>query len=199
MRTTMAPLLSAFLCASLLIVNGCDKPAEEGSGDDANSAGGMAITAENTEITFVGSKPSGDSHEGGFKTVNGTINFDADNLDASSLNVVIDMTSIYTDSDRLTGHLSNQDFFEVNMYPEAKFTSTKFEHVEGDTYHIVGNLTIRDKTEEATLPATITTSDDGLTLAIDYPMPRSKFGITYGEGDINEEVPVSIKVEAKKS
>ena len=59
-------------------------------------AGDVALTGENTKITFVGTKPGG-KHEGGFKTLKGAAVVSGDAL--SKVAVEIDMDMILGDRD----------------------------------------------------------------------------------------------------
>lgn len=169
------------------------------AGTTTSAGADYAITSENTTIGFVGGKPTGEKHEGGFKKVNGKFAFDAAKPESSMLEATIDMTSIWTDADGLTAHLSNQDFFEVNKYPEGTFKSTKIEKVEGDRYNIVGDLTMHGATKEITMPATIVEGADGLKVTIEFTLKRSEFGVSFGLGQVLDEVPVTVNVDAKKS
>src|SRR5258708_4338144 len=80
----------------------------------------LALTGDNTKITFVGSKADG-KHEGGFKKLTGSATFDGTNATSLKIAVEIDMNSTYTDNDMLTGHLKGPDFFGVKANPKSKF------------------------------------------------------------------------------
>src|SRR5262245_35070 len=71
-----------------------------------------AVTPEGSSIEFVGSKVTG-SHRGGFKKFDGAIAVTDGHLANTGNKVTIDMTSLWTDTDRLTGHLKTPDFFNV--------------------------------------------------------------------------------------
>ena len=120
------------------------------------------------------------------------------NNDAATLKVTldIDMNSLYTDNDKLTGHLKSPDFFSVKSNPKAKFVSTKVEKSGGD-YKITGDLTMIGKTKSITFPAKVTATADGLTVASAFTIDRTQWGMTYGQGKINNDVKVSIHVKAK--
>src|SRR4026208_434371 len=86
----------------------------------------LAINNENSKVSFVGSKVTG-KHDGGFNKFTGTINLVNGKADESSVNVDIDVASVYTDTDALTKHLQTGDFFDVANHPKATFASTKIE------------------------------------------------------------------------
>jgi len=151
------------------------------------------LSAENTKIEFVGSKKDG-KHTGGFKKLEGDVSNDGT---AWKITVMIDTPSIYSDNEKLTGHLKSGDFFAIKDHPTAKFESTKIAKGE-DGYTVSGNLTLLGKTKAVTFPAAIATGKD-FTLKAAFKIDRSDFGMTYGEGKIDNEVKIDITVSAKKS
>ena len=90
------------------------------------SAGTYTVDNSNSSIGWTGSKVTG-SHDGGFNTFTGTIEMPSDDFTEASIDITIDMASIYSDADQLTQHLRTDDFFAVGEYPEASFTTTAIE------------------------------------------------------------------------
>ncbi len=89
---------------------------------------------------------------GRFNDYEGTIVYDAKDIAASSVNVTIRDTSIYTGNDRRDNHLRTQDFFWTEKYPTVTFKSTKvIPGKDASHFQVVGDLTIRDKTKPTTL------------------------------------------------
>jgi polyisoprenoid-binding protein YceI len=154
----------------------------------------VALTGENTKITFVGTKPGG-KHEGGFKKVTGTATLQGTDVTTLKIAVEIDVNSMYTDVAKLTGHLKSADFFDVKAYPKANFTSTKVEK-SGKGYTVTGSLTLCGKTKDLSFPATIT-AEGGLSLTSDFTINRNDWGISYGKGMINDTVSLKVSVKAK--
>jgi len=98
---------------------------------------------------------------GRFQDIDGTLQFDASAPTASSVNVIIQATSINTENDRRDGDLRSANFFEVDKYPTLTFKSTKVELAPGkttlapgDKFKVLGDLTIKDVTKPVTLDAT---------------------------------------------
>ena len=84
----------------------------------------MALTAENSKVEFTGSKVTG-KHDGGFKAFTGTIDLVNTKPEESKVVVDIDVNSLYTEPEDLIKHLKSADFFDVEKFPKAIFTSTK--------------------------------------------------------------------------
>ncbi len=170
----------------------------------APAAGGesLAITSDNSKIGFVGSKVTG-SHEGGFSKFTGTLQLNPAKLEASSLSLDIDMSSVFTDSEKLTGHLKTGDFFLVEQFPSAKFVSSEVKAggEGGATHTVTGNLTLRGVTKTVTFPAVIAVTAQAVTAKAEFALPRKQFGVAYdGKQDdlIRDNVVIKLDVNAPR-
>lgn len=145
------------------------------------------VVTEKSKIDFVGKKADGE-HKGGFKKITGSALVDHDNPDQGSIKLEIDTASIWSDNDKLTAHLQNPDFFNVRKYPKITFESTEIEHTGEGTGVITGKLTMLDKTVETKVPVKAKLTDDGLKLNATFKIDRTKWGMTYGEGKVLNDV-----------
>jgi polyisoprenoid-binding protein YceI len=159
------------------------------------SAADFPLSDKNTTIKFVGAKPKG-KHEGGFKKLTGTASVQNNDLTTLKITLEIDMTSLYTDTEKLTGHLKTNDFFGVKSNPKSKFATTKVEKA-GDEYKITGDLTMVGETKSITFPATVAVTADGLTLSSTFTIDRTQWGMKYGKGMIDDDVKLTVSVKAK--
>jgi len=165
----------------------------------ASVAGVVYAFPEGTEVGFEGSKVTG-SHKGGFKKVNGKVTVPEENLESAQVDLVIDMGTVYTDDEKLTGHLKSEDFFNVEKFPESTFRSTSITK-EGDGYTVTGDLTLHGVTKTITFPATMTMNEDTLETAAKFAINRMDFDIVYpGKPDdlIRKEVVIEYDIKAKK-
>ncbi|MFZ9888697.1 MAG: YceI family protein, partial [Myxococcota bacterium] len=138
----------------------------------------FAFAGENAQVTFVGAKVTG-KHDGGFRVVKGSIDLPATGLEGARVEVTIDMTSVYTDAEKLTGHLQSPDFFDVAQFPEAKFVATTFAPGENGLTTVTGDLTLHGVTKTISFPATITSTADAATARAEFGLNRKDFGIVY--------------------
>jgi polyisoprenoid-binding protein YceI len=159
------------------------------------SAADFPLTEKNTTVKFLGTKTGG-KHEGGFKTVSGTASVTDKDPTTLKITLDIDTDSLYSDADKLTAHLKSPDFFGVKANPKAKFVSTKVEK-SGDGYKITGDLTLLGKTKEISFPAMLSVNADGLTLSSSFTIDRTKWGMTYGAGKIDNDVKLTVSVKTK--
>jgi polyisoprenoid-binding protein YceI len=211
MKTHNAALL---LSLGLLSLPGCKNPASDAPKAAVSEAAPaaaeappasherLAISSAESKVRFVGSKVTG-SHDGGFERFTGTLHLDARRLEASRLEVDIDMNSVWADNERLTGHLKSGDFFLVSEHPAARFVSTSITPggEGGSTHTIVGNLTLRGVTRAVTFPATVEVGPDAVRARSEFALPRKQFGVAYeGKQDdlIRDEVLVKLDVVAPR-
>lgn len=181
------------------VTNADSTASNDSESSDSGSADGQAdafvLSGENTQVLFTGAKQSGDSHSGGFKSLAGNITLSDGSV--GEINVVIETDSLFSDDDRLTGHLKSEDFFGAPEFPELKFESTEIDGT-GDVT-VTGNLTMHGQTHEISFPATIDVADGHVTLNSEFKVDRTKFGMNYpGKPDdpINADVDIRIMVGA---
>lgn len=158
----------------------------------------FAFAGESAQVSFVGAKITG-KHEGGFRNVKGSIDLPATGLEGARVEVTIDMTSVFTDAEKLTGHLQSPDFFDVAQFPEAKFIATTFAPEENGMTKVTGDLTLHGVTKSISFPATITTTGDAATARAEFGLNRKDFGIVYpGMPDdlIADEVLLRLDIKA---
>lgn len=160
--------------------------------------GKVFTLADESTVSFVGSKITG-SHEGGFHEFDGEITLVDDDPERSSVVLNIDTTSLWADNERLTGHLKSADFFDVETYPTATFTSTAIE-AAGDSYTVTGNLDLHGVTRSISFPARIAVEPDRVTAQAEFSIMRFDFDIVYpGKPDdlIRDEVVIKLDVLAR--
>lgn len=127
-------------------------------------------------IAFTGYKPLG-SREGGFSRFRGTVTVPGDDLAGLSVDVTIDMESLFSDADALTGVLRGDSFFHVDQHKTARFTSSKVEQSGGD-FLVTGNLEMRGVTKGIQFPAKIALTPKGLTVKASFQIDRTQWGIS---------------------
>ncbi len=105
----------------------------------------------------------------------------------SWVEVTIDPTSIDTGMEMRDNHLHSPDFFEVELYPNMTFKSTRVERTGETTLKVVGDLTIRDVTRPVVLDVEYQGLGIGLrgdtraAFAASTEIDREEFGITWNQ------------------
>ncbi|MFO7177066.1 MAG: YceI family protein [Pseudomonadota bacterium] len=167
------------------------------------SAAKYAFSQEGSKLEWVGAKVSA-KHDGGFRTFSGTIELPEGNPEKGSVSVEIDTASVFSDTEKLTGHLKSPDFFDVEKYPKARFTSTSIRPGgdNGATHTVTGNLELHGVTKSISFPAKIRVDADQVAVDAEFGINRKDFGIVYpGMPDdlIRDDVLIRLEVRAKRS
>jgi polyisoprenoid-binding protein YceI len=150
----------------------------------------LKLDKESSKLGFVGAKAEG-THEGGFKEFTSSVEADWENPANGKISIEIKTASLWSDNDKLTNHLKNPDFFDVRKHPKITFQSTKIVPGEEGKGNVVGKLTLLGKTEELTVPVEAKMENDKLYLKAKFKLDRTKWGMTYGEGNIDKEVEIT--------
>jgi polyisoprenoid-binding protein YceI len=150
----------------------------------------LTLDPEKSKIDFVGRKTDG-KHVGGFKSfkVKSVANFDEPS--ASTLEIEIDTSSLWSDNDKLTNHLKNPDFFDVRKFPKLTFKATKIASEDESDVKITGDMTMLGKTVAVTVPCEVETSDETVQLVAKFKIDRTKWGMNYGVGNIENDVEIT--------
>jgi polyisoprenoid-binding protein YceI len=83
--------------------------------------------------------------------ISGTIEYDGKDINSIKADVSIDVTRINTQNEGRDKHLRSDDFFNTEQFPNMTFKSKRVEPVAEGRFRLVGDLTIRDKTNEVVL------------------------------------------------
>lgn len=176
-------------------------------------ASGTYTVEPSSVVEWVGKKPTG-QHTGTIGLQSGSLTIDNGKVTGD---FTIDMNSIIvtdiTEADGkldLEAHLKGtgkedgaDHFFNVKTYPTGTFKLTSF-----DGANVTGDLTLKGKTKTISFPATLTITDNEVTLeSKPFEINRVDFGVNYASksvfGDlkdkfINDEIELVVKVKAKK-
>lgn len=200
------PVFYFILTAIALVFTACSNPADNVNEAEVSSAkeestapaeGKQFVSNSESKIGFVGSKVTG-SHAGGFEKFSATILVQDGQLVPNGTSVEIDMDSTWSDSDRLTGHLKNADFFDVPTFPTSTFKTTNIE--KGDAgYNVTGNFTLHGVTKSISFPADVQVSDSEVKVNAEFFIKRFDFNIEYpGKANdlIRDEVVIKLDLTA---
>jgi polyisoprenoid-binding protein YceI len=137
---------------------------------------------------------------GAFQRFTGVVQFDADDVSRSSVEVSIEAASVDTREPKRDAHLRSADFFDAEQFPTLTFKSTRITG-NGDKLKIVGELTMRGVTREVTLDATFEGAGrdpwggERLAWAARTSVTREDFGLKWNQALEAGGVLVGSKVE----
>jgi polyisoprenoid-binding protein YceI len=140
---------------------------------------------------------AGALNKGKFTKYTVTLDFSADSLATSKLDVVIDMNSLDTGDKERDDTLKSADLFAVAKYPQARFTSTQITKTASG-YDAVGKLTIRGVSRDAHVPFSFRTADEQAKAA-GYllgktTVKRLDFGVGQGDWKATDQVGNDVSV-----
>ena len=114
-----------------------------------------ATNQGHTEVLFGWSHSGVSRQHAEFTVATGTVDLE-DDIEKSSINVVIDTNSVSTGFEALDTHLKSKDFLEVTTYPEITFQSTSISKTGDKSFDVTGDLTIHGVTKSVTLKTEMT-------------------------------------------
>ena len=199
MKYTLIALAAATAFTSCK--NPADSTTDAKVGDEAEvavtSGGKTYVFSDESSIGFVGSKVTG-SHGGEFGEFSGS--FTLKEGEPKTGQFTIEMNSLTSDSEKLTSHLKNADFFDVEKHTQSKFAVTGFTKKSDSEYELAGNLTMVGVTKNITFPTQVAQNGDEVTVTAEFDINRQDFGINYaGKKDdlIRDEVIIKLNLKAK--
>ena len=120
----------------------------------AQAADQYKIQEDHTWLTFDISHAGWANARGLFRSVNGDITFDKDDVTKSVVSVVIDAKSLDTNSDQRDRDMAGADFLNSAEFPEITFKSTRIEQTGERTGIVYGDMTMIGVTREIALDVT---------------------------------------------
>ena len=139
---------------------------------------------------------------GYFSKVKGTIVVDRDHLENSSVEAVIEVASITTNTKMRDDDLRSTNFFAAATFPAMTFTSKSWKSTGGNSYDVIGVLTMKNVAKDVVLKVKSLGFGPGMRGAAisgweaSLTLDRRDFDITADQGAIGNIVDVLINVEA---
>ncbi|MET0197678.1 MULTISPECIES: YceI family protein [Nocardiaceae] len=142
---------------------------------------------------------------GRFQAFSGAITVAEDGT--PSVNAEIDVTSITTDNEQRDGHLKTADFFEVEKYPTATFTSTSVK-ADGGDFVVTGDFTLHGVTKSIDLKLEFNGVNPGMGAGpvagfeASTTINRRDFGISIdmplegGGAVVGDKIALTLEIEA---
>ncbi|MCB1172339.1 MAG: YceI family protein [Leptospiraceae bacterium] len=142
-----------------------------------STEGLAAVTIDTTasKLEFIGAKVTGD-HLGGFKDWTATAWFKGDELQAVDLK--IQTASIYTDKEKLTGHLQSPDFFDAAKYPEIRLIANQVSGT-APNLEVSGDLSMHGVTRSVRFPVSLQKKGAQWLATSEFTINRFDWGLQY--------------------
>jgi polyisoprenoid-binding protein YceI len=147
----------------------------------------------------------GFSHPSGKWYVSGDILLDEAKPQNSKVNITVPIGDVITGIPELDKHLKGKQFFDVEQFPEATFTSNKVVTENETTAKVYGDLKIHGITKEIELNVKLNkVGDNPITnkktvgFTASTHLKRSDFGINTLLPGLGDDVDINIETEAFK-
>lgn len=141
--------------------------------------------------------------KGRFRTTEGTIMLDHDDIRRSSVHATIKAASIDTGNQSRDAHLRSADFLDVEKFPDIEFKSTKVARgKDRDSLDIDGTLRVKDRSVPIALAVNemdrsrSPNGEEFVYYSATAEVDRFAYGIKYGPGFIGRRLKVTINVQA---
>jgi polyisoprenoid-binding protein YceI len=173
-------------------------------------AASYTVDPAHTEIQFKVKHLTIATVRGTFVDFEGDFEFDQDSIAASSANATIEAKSVNTNNQKRDDHLRSDDFFNVEKNPKITFFSKEVKNVKGDTFTVVGDITINGVTRTIELDAefngaaTDPWGNERVAFSAESKIDRKDFGLTWnkvmeaGGLVVGDEVKIHVEVEGIK-
>lgn len=143
---------------------------------------------------------------GWFGDVTGTIDYQADDITASSVSATLAVGSVNTNHDERDGWIKSDKVLNVAANPSITFTSTGIVRTSDTTGTITGELTMNGQTLPVTLDATFNGAGENpiskqqtLGVSATGTLIRSDWGVSAFAGPLGDAVSIQIELEAVKA
>ena len=142
---------------------------------------------------------------GTFTKFSGTIVVDRANLEKSSVEATVEVTSVNTANEKRDAHLQVPDFFDTAKFATATFKSKAWKKTGEDAFDVTGDLTIKGVSKEVVLKTKLLAFGPGMQGAqlsgweATVVINKTDFGVNgpamMGKA-LGDEVTLTISVEA---
>jgi len=182
----LSPRLVIVLCAAASFAANAQSP----SGRDLAKQR-FEIDPMHSTVAFASTILGAVKVRGRFKSYDGTVVFDEQRPERSSVSVIIQASSLTTDMAFRDDHLRSPDFFDVKRFPTIEFVSERVTPTT-DGAIITGNLTMHGVSKRVELPAKLLLTPrlvgttPVIAFAAELRLSRQDFGIA-GDNKYNPD------------
>lgn len=195
---------------SIVLLSGCDRaltPDFETELVEMKS-GAYTLDKDHASLIFKINHLGFSSYIGRFNSVDASLDFDPENIQNSSLEVIIDMASIDVNNAEFAEELRGSSWLGVEEFPQAVFRTTKYLESTGENqFAFEGDLTFHGETKPVRLDVTfhgggrnMLTRKNTLGFSAATTFKRSDYGVSrFTSVGIGDDIELEIHVEFQAS
>ena len=167
------------------------------------TAAPYVMDKSHAHVTFTVNHLGFSSVHGQFRKFDAQIDFDPNNVEATSVSFQIDAASVETFWEARDKHIRSKDFLDVKNHPQITFATTSVVPTGAESAEITGDLTIRGTTRSITLNARLnklgpSPFNPNQTIAgftVTGQIDRTQFGVNYAAPAVSAIIPIQIELE----
>ncbi len=146
-------------------------------------------------VTFV-IKNLGINTRGELGGLKGTIEWNEEMPTESKFAVSVAVNTLNTGIDGRDSHLRNEEYFNVERYPDIKLISNSISR-NNDDFVMNATLTIKGMSKNISFPFTVEKKPDNYLFAGKFTINRRDFGVGGNSVTLSDNVDVTLAVTAK--
>jgi polyisoprenoid-binding protein YceI len=161
-----------------------------------------SMITDHTDVVFEVSHAGYSMKHGWLREVSGTLQYDPEKIESSSVDITAKAASIDTNNAKREKALTSPSFFDAVQFPDLHFVSTKVTRSGADTLDVAGNMTMHGVTKPMVLHTKINKSaispfskSPTVGVTATGTLLRSDFGMTSMIPLIGDSVSITIDTE----
>lgn len=171
-------------------------------------SGAYTLDKDHASLTFKVNHLGFSTYIGRFNDFDATLDFDPENVENSTVEVIVDMASLDVNNPEFAEELRGGSWFDVENFPQAIFRTTSFvEAVDEDSFVFAGDLTFMGETNPVNLNVNFhgggrnfLTRRYTLGFSADTSFLRSEWGMdTFTSFGVGDEIGLEIHVEFQEA
>jgi len=134
--------------------------------------------------------------EGTFRHFSASVHFDPAHPESSQATIDIDLNSLDLGSPEDETELKGKSWFNVAVFPTARFASTRFKSLGNNHFEVAGKLSIKGISQDIVAPFTVQPGANG-TLRVEGSVPIQRLTFKVGDGQWADTDTVADEVLVK--
>lgn len=160
------------------------------------------VVGAESNIEFSGVQNRKTEFTGHFQQFDVNADFDSNNLENSEIDVIIELGSVESGSEKRDTKLKKGNWFDIDNSPRSYFKSESITALNNDLYKIEGDLKIKDITKPYSFTLEIRELVDLLKLSGNFTINRLDFDLGLGAWEnpdwVRHEVEVKFDITVEK-
>jgi polyisoprenoid-binding protein YceI len=145
----------SLLLVGVALLSSCDRgfaPATVNNEVAEMQSGQYTLDKDHASVVFKVNHLGFSTYVGRFNALDAALDFDPEKIEASKLQVIVDMKSIDVNNPKFADDLRGSDWLDTEKFPQAVFKATRFvESKEKNSFKFEGDLTFHGVTAPVTL------------------------------------------------